>query len=380
MLPEREEYGRPKAKKEEPGSPWSFKIARIAGIPVRLHFTFVLLILWLFAETYSRGMWQVALLVLAVFLCVVLHEYGHALTAKRFGIATRDITLYPIGGVASITGRPKPAAEFWIALAGPLVNVVIAIIFFGLSYVLQGRAPLLSLTLDNMSLIDGIYSANVILPVFNLVPAFPMDGGRVLRAFLAMNMDENRATQIAGMLGQLIAIGVAVAALLWWHNVILMLIALFVFIGAGQEMAMSTNLSVMTGKLVYDAMQVRFRTIESGANLNVAAQMLLDGSQQDFPVVAGDEVVGILTRSGIAKGMGEAGPEAYAIEFAEREIRRVDARESLESAIDAFADGAAPALVYEGEKLVGMLTRENLSEFIMLEHARKQAARRTRQP
>jgi Zn-dependent protease/CBS domain-containing protein len=376
MLPEREEVtSKPEAPQKDTDSGWSFRVARIAGIPVKVHFTFLLLFVWVFVVTSGQATWSVIALVLGIFVCVILHEYGHALTARRYGIQTRDITLYPIGGVATIQGRPKPREELWIALAGPAVNVAIAILLALFSRLAFGRWPLIDNGIVTPNLVDGLFTANLLLPAFNMIPAFPMDGGRVLRAFLALNMDEARATQIAGSIGQLLAIGFGIFALIK-GQILFMLIAFFVFLGAAQEMAATLNMSFLAGRLVYEAMQRRFRTIQSGATLNEAADMLLEGSQHDFPVVVGEEVVGILTRSSIARGLAEKGPGAYVAEFTNREVKRLDVREPLDKAADLFTEREGqPAMVYEGERLVGMLTAENLGEFIMLEHAKRQSRR-----
>jgi Zn-dependent protease/CBS domain-containing protein len=349
-------------------SPWSLQVARVSGIPIRVHFTFLFLLVWIFlAGGRSTG---VVLLVGLLFLCVVLHELGHALVAKRFGVMTKDITLYPIGGVAMLQGRPKPVQEFWIALAGPAVNVVIAILLFGLSFVVAGHAPAFSWIAPGASLIDALFTANLSLPAFNMVPAFPMDGGRVLRAALAFKLPEARATQIAGGIGQFLAILFGFVGL-FYQNPIWMIIALFVYLGAAQEVQATVGLAFMEGKHVRDAMLTKYRVISSGASMEEAGQMLLAGFEHDFPVVAGEEVIGVLSRNDIARGLSMDGPSGYVAGQMSREFRRIAPDVPLESAFEMFNDGeAAPILVMDGERLVGMLTTENLSEFIMLEHAK----------
>jgi Zn-dependent protease/CBS domain-containing protein len=353
-------------------SPWSFRIATLAGIPVRIHFTFFLFLAWI-AVTTRAAMWVG--LILAVFLCVVLHEFGHALTARRYGVKTRDITLYPIGGVAMLEGRPTARAELWIALAGPAVNVVIALVLGAVLYFTQGPE---ALSLANMqtSFLPALLTANVWLVLFNMIPAFPMDGGRVLRAVLALRIDEARATQIAAMIGQGLAIVLGFVGL-FTGALVLMVIAFFVFLGAAQEASQSVTRSFMEGRPMRDAMQVRFRTIPHGATLETAAEMLLAGSQHDFPVVNGEEIVGILTRNDIAQGLASDGPTAYVARHMRREFKTSDPHVPLERVIDMFSrDDATPVLVLENDQLVGMLTQENLSEFIMLEHARRQSPTR----
>jgi Zn-dependent protease/CBS domain-containing protein len=369
----------PEAERPQPrqasGSPWSIRIATISGIPIRLHFTFLLFLGWIFLVLRQPEARMSVWLIPAIFFCVLLHELGHALTARRFGVKTRDITLYPIGGVAMLQGRrPRPNEEFWIALAGPAVNVVIAILLIPFLFVFEGGLPWITLSLLDKSLLEGIFIANVFLPLFNMIPAFPMDGGRVLRAYLAMRMDETRATQIAGTIGQFFAIVIGFYALFGQQNIILMIIAFFVFLGAQQEMQAHMGLSLLTGKRIGDAMVTRFRTLASAASLEEAARMLLEGSQQDFPVVFGEEVLGILTRGDIARGLASEGPTGYVSGAMRREFRRVAPEEPLERALELFNEGdTAPLMVMEGERLVGMVTTENLSEFLMLQHARAQS-------
>ena len=304
------------------------------------------------------------------FLCVVLHELGHALTAKRFGVATNDITLYPIGGVASLRDRPKPKEEFWIAIAGPLVNVLIAIaIGIGL-FVSQGGVPNLTIDITKLGYWEAVYMVNCILPLFNMIPAFPMDGGRILRAILGMTMHDERATKIAAAIGQLLAIVLFFVGL-YLMNLAFLLIAFFVFLGAGQEVATSVGLSLIHGKTASDAMIRDFQTIGHGDNLGVASQKLLDGYQQDFPVVFGDEVIGVLTRDGIIRGLSSGGTGTYVADQVNREFRTCSPEDSLEESAKHLSVDRQPILVMQEGKLIGLITPENLSEFMLLEQAKR---------
>lgn len=353
-------------------SPWSFRIFTVSEIPIRIHFTFLLFLAWVALQGESGLMW--AGLILAIFGCVLLHELGHALTARKFGVQTRDITLYPIGGVAMLDGRPSARAELWIALAGPAVNVVIAAILGVVLLATEGSLPPLTLGRMTSSFPAALFVANITLAIFNMIPAFPMDGGRVLRSLLAMRMDETKATQIAAAIGQGLAIAFGFYAL-WQREPVLMLVAFFVFLGAGQEASQSVTRSFLVGHAIHHAMQSRFRTIPHGATMETAAQMLLAGSQHDFPVEGGSEIVGVLTRQDIAQGLATEGPTAYVANHMRREFKTAHPNVPLEMAIDMFSkDDPTPILVMEDDQLVGMVTQENLSEFIMLEHARQQRA------
>ncbi|MEI6071556.1 MAG: site-2 protease family protein [Verrucomicrobiae bacterium] len=219
---------------------WSYRIARVAGIDVKIHVTFLLLLAW-FGWMYWQaggmaGAVQGVGFTLLLFLCVLLHEFGHAFAARAYGIRTPDITLLPIGGVARLERMPdKPVQELVVALAGPAVNVVIGTI---LIFVLAAKFSMAHFTgLDSLgsSLTAQLLEINIMLVAFNAIPAFPMDGGRVLRALLAMRLDHVLATTIAARVGQVLAVGFAVVG--YFESPMLVFIALFIFSGAQQELA-----------------------------------------------------------------------------------------------------------------------------------------------
>lgn len=356
-------------------SPWSFRIATIAGIPIRIHFTFVLFLTWIALASQGQGGLIWPLFVIVVFFCVLLHELGHALTAQRYAVQTRDITLYPIGGLAMLDGRPTARQELWIALAGPMINFVIAGILYVVLSIKNGAPIPISFNPSQNAFMEMVLAANLTLGLFNLVPAFPMDGGRVLRAALALRMPEVQATRIAAAVGQGLAILLGFFGL-FTGQIVLMLIAFFVYLGAGQELSTSITRSFLTGHKVADAMQVRFRTLDSGATMDAAAQALLAGSQHDFPVVAGEEVVGLLTRTDIARGLATDDADAYVAGHMDRDFQTAHPNLPLERVMEMFNQKEPePILVIEDGRLLGMLTQENLSEFIMLEHARSSRGR-----
>jgi len=355
---------------------WSWQVAVVAGIPVRVHATFALLLVWIFGAHLAagEGIPQAATgvgLILAIFACVVLHELGHALTARRYGVRTRDITLLPIGGVARLERIPeRPSQEVAVALAGPAVNVVIAL---GLALALVLGAAPLHLT-DAASLrgnfLAELLALNLFLAIFNLIPAFPMDGGRVLRALLATRIEYVRATQIAANVGQGIALLFGLLGLL--ANPMLLFIALFVFIGAGQEAAAVRMRSAFDGIPVARAMVREFRTLGPEEPVARAAELLLEGSQQDFPIVddrAGP--LGILTRSDLLTALASGDTARVVGEVARRDCGVAHPREMLEGVFQRMEASGCPAMpvVAEDGSVVGMVTLENVGEFAMVQAA-----------
>jgi Zn-dependent protease/CBS domain-containing protein len=358
---------------------WSWKIAQVAGIGIFMHWTFLLLIGWIVVMHIQEGHTiGVALegvaFVLAIFGCVVLHELGHALTARRFGILTRDITLLPIGGLARLERMPdEPMQEFWVAIAGPAVNVVIAGVLFVAINLIAG----LSLVSKPLVLVGGSFLVkllwvNVILVLFNLLPAFPMDGGRILRALLASRLDYARATRIAAGIGQAMAIGFAVLA--FFGNPLLLFIALFVYLGAEAEAQAAEQKVLFQGATVRDAMLTRFRTLTEDDTLGTAISELLAGSQQDFPVVRGDQIVGLLSRDQLFRSLSEGGRDARVGEVMRRDCTVVQESEPLEAAVRRMKESACPMLpVLQDSSVRGMISMENVGEWAMVQAALRQA-------
>ena len=286
---------------------WSWKIGEFRGIGLYMHSTFLILIGFIVLSHWSAGSSLGKTLegvgfILSLFACVVLHEFGHALMAARYGIKTRDITLLPIGGLARLERMPdKPLQELWVALAGPAVNVVIAAALFVLLQFTNAWAPLEQLNVASGPFLQRLMVVNVILVVFNMLPAFPMDGGRVLRALLATRLEYTRATQIAASIGQSMALVFGFLGFL--YNPFLIFIALFVWIGAAQEASMAQMKSSLAGIPVMRAMITDFQTLTPGDPLAHATEQILAGSQQDFPVLEDGHVVGILTRHDLLVGL-----------------------------------------------------------------------------
>ena len=355
---------------------WSWTIGRIFGIKLRMHWTFLLLLAYVgFAISQQEEGWlpvvEGILLVLAVFGCVILHECGHALTARRFGVATEDITLLPIGGVARMQRIPsEPWQEFWIAIAGPAVNVVIAFVLF-IALAISGHFyGMIDDVGDHRAFFVNLMVINVLLVVFNLIPAFPMDGGRVLRALLATRLDYLQATVIAAKIGQGLAVAFGIAGLLILHNPLLMLVALFVFLGAEGE-AQTVRIRTLIGNTkVRDAMMTRFRTLPSTATFQDAVDELLAGSQQDFPIMEGERCTGLLRRQELVSGLKQYGLDASvttALTPIDESIRE-DA--SLQETVEEMRKHQAKAWpVFENGTLVGLLTMENVTELLLVRSA-----------
>ena len=351
---------------------WSLPIFRVAGIQLRIHVTFLLLIGWLAVGYYAEGGSAAAagrvFFILLLFVCVILHEFGHAFAAKAFGINTPDITLLPIGGVARLERMPEePGQELVIALAGPAVNVMIAL---GLLVVIDWHSAAAARVFESPNLLTQLLAINVLLVLFNLLPAFPMDGGRVLRALLATRFSYARATQIAASIGQGFAFVFGFVGLLW--NPFLIFIALFVYIGASQEAALAQMKDVSRRFPVSSAMVREFRTLPETATLEEAVDALLATSQHDFPVVGENgNVAGILTRHDLIAALRKNDPQIRVGDVMRRDIPTVTTGTRFEEAFRIMQECHCPAVpvLDSMKRLVGLLTPENVSELMMVQSA-----------
>lgn len=362
---------------------WSWKLIRVAGIDVYVHATFFILIIWI-----GLSYWQVAgtlaavidgiSFILALFVCVVLHEFGHALTARRYGIRTQSITLLPIGGVAAMERMPDdPKQEIAVALAGPAVNLVIA---SGLWLWLTASNMLLSpgaISLTEGSFIERLMLLNIVLAVFNLVPAFPMDGGRVLRAALAMRMDHNRATQAAAKVGQGLALWLGLIGLL--YNPFLIFIALFVWIGAAAEAGIEQVKSTLSGMAVGRAMLTDFEVISPDKTLSYVIKLTLTGSQKEFPVLLDGDMVGVLTQDDLLKGLQQQGEQSRVADWMQRKVQSADINESLEKVLQRLQSCECRLLsVTDAGRLVGIINLDNIMELISIQTALEEGHRHTK--
>jgi Zn-dependent protease/CBS domain-containing protein len=355
---------------------WSVPIGSVKGTVIRVHFTFLLFLVWIGAANYARGgpsaAFQGVVFAVLLFLCVLLHEFGHVFAARRYGIQTPDITLLPIGGVARLERVPEePSQELLVALAGPAVNLVIAAILF---VILGGFLPADSMAVADprVGLAARLVSTNLFLALFNLIPAFPMDGGRALRALLAYRMGYARATRIAARVGQGLAVLFGLFGL-FTGNAILLFIALFVYLGASAEGHDAQLRQVARGMLAADAMVTRFESLSPVSRVEDAVQCLIRTTQHEFPVVdGGGRLRGVLTRDDMIRVLRERGPDAPVLEAMRADIPLVRDRQSLEDALRALHGSGAPAVgvTDAAGRLLGLVTPENVGEMMMVEAAR----------
>jgi Zn-dependent protease/predicted transcriptional regulator len=359
---------------------WQWKLGRFADIDVYIHVTFLLIVgwygymYWLEGRTLAAVVEGVALILL-LFFAVTLHEYGHALTARKFGIKTRDITLYPVGGVARLERMPdKPIQEFWVALAGPAVNLVIAAVLFGWLFFTDTFIPVGQLTMSTVPFIERLAVINLSLVLFNLLPAFPMDGGRVLRALLAMRLDNVRATNIAATVGQGMAILFGIAG--FFGNPFLILIAFFVWFGASQEAAYTEMKHTLSDVPVTRVMRSDYLALHPRDNLGKMARMVLSGTQQNFPVIDNGTVVGIVTRGDLMPALPRRGEYALVAEIMRTGIPVIEARETVDTALMRLQESGMPVIpVVQNGQMAGLITLENISEYLMINRAMKKTQR-----
>jgi len=355
---------------------WSLRIARFAGIDVFVHWTFVLLITWILLTNLGAGrsldesLWSIWF-VLSLFVCVVLHEFGHALTGRRYGVKTKNIVLLPIGGVANMEKMPeKPIQELWVALAGPAVNVVIAAIIGVILYA-QGKMQLPadpSGAINTGNFMFNLFVVNLWLVIFNMIPAFPMDGGRVLRALLAMRYDKVKATNIAAKLGQILGIGFIGLGL--FYNVWLVFIGIFIFLGAGNEASYESTQALLSRYRVADVLMRQFTTLHVWDRLDKAVALLLNGQEKEFLVEDDNRIVGVLTREDIIRGLQQSNTDITVGRIAKTELVQLSLDMSLKDAFEQMAKaGIAISPVYENEELVGVVNQENIMELLMVQEA-----------
>jgi stage IV sporulation protein FB len=357
---------------------WSFRLGTLFGIRIEVHVTFLLMIaaLSIFGARSARDAALFALDLVLVFVCVLLHELGHALAARRYGIGTREIVLLPIGGLARLERMPeKPTQEIVVAIAGPMVNVVLATLLGAAVYSANPDPSIVLQRAADGHTLEYLLFANLAMIGFNLIPAFPMDGGRVLRATLALFMPFPRATRIASLTGQAFAIVFAFVGVFVFQNLILVFIALFVFLAAGEERAMVQTRSSLSGLSVRDAMVTSFVSLETRHELQHAVDLMLALDQQDFPVLEDGSLLGMLSRNELIRGLREHGPESPVGRMVRKDVQPVEMTLPLGAALQRMQGQRVTSLpvTHHGD-LIGMLTLENVGELLLVQEARQRHA------
>lgn len=346
------------------------QIGKPFGVRVAVHWTFLILIGWVVYINIRMGssiaqLTETVLFVFTIFVCVILHELGHAMAAKRYGIITRSITLLPIGGVASLTGIPEePKRELFIAVAGPVVNLAIAVIILTILLITGFSFNVLSLKyLNNMPFFPALLIVNLGLFVFNLTPAFPMDGGRMLRAGLGFRLGRLKATMIAARTGQVISLIFA-----FWgirNDPVLVLIAAFVFFAAQAELQDVRSKSRLEGKMTADVLVRNFTPLDIRMTLSQVLEILLKGHEEDFIVLEGDRVAGILTRNMIFKGLSEFGPQIETGDIMETEFPSFNSNQPLKEVYEKLQlSHIKIAPVLDNDLLIGIIQTSNIHKFI----------------
>lgn len=355
----------------------TFNLGRYFGIKVQIHWTFLFLIGWvIFVELRKGSNLQTILLtlsfVLLIFVCVVLHEFGHALTARRYGIGTKQITLLPIGGVASLERMPEdPKQELVVAIAGPAVNLAIALL---LLLFVNVQAYFTPEGMESLTAISGenylfyLFFVNITLVIFNAIPAFPMDGGRVLRALLSFKMDRVKATKIAASLGQLIAVFFFFMG--FFFNPFLILIAIFVFFGAQSENMMVHHLSLLRGHNVGEAMMTNITMVRPHSKILDLIKVLISGNEKNFVVEEEGEIKGIVHQQDIINAVHNRDSELEAVDIMDTDFETVDVNEKLVNFYPKILSkrNLYMPVTFNG-KLSGAIDLENIREFVMIQSA-----------
>jgi Zn-dependent protease len=351
---------------------WSYRILTVLGTEIRLHVTFLLLVAWYAYIAYRMGGEQAAIaasiFLILVFVCVLLHEFGHILMARRFGIRTPEVLLSPIGGIARLERMPEePRQELLVAVAGPAVTLLIAVV---LGFWLSLRGELVDVWAfdpGHARLLVDVYRINIILLVFNLLPAFPMDGGRVLRALLVSRRGMVDGTRVAARIGQGFAILFGLLGL--FANPMLIIIAGFIYLAAEAE-AQAVEARVAGRGVTAAAMMITdFRTLRVYATIEEAVRHLLSGEQREFPIVDNDgRFEGLLTRENLIRGLSEHGPGGTVGSVMTTGIRPVRPHTPFEEALTNLRQSRLPALPVVDERglLAGLITADNITDLILV--------------
>lgn len=350
-------------------------LIKLAGIPLFIHWSFWLLIIWIVISNVQKGAdaeriaWSLIFIAL-IFACVVLHELGHALTARRFGISTKSIVLLPIGGVANIEKIPdNPKQELWITVMGPAVNLMLALILFPFIQVNKMDPEQLEqlAIVGKDTLVFNVFAVNVFMLLFNLIPAFPMDGGRILRATAAFFTTWRKATRIATIVGNLFAV-VFIVAGIYSMNLMLSLIGLFVIFAAQSELTYATTKSVLENYRVKDAVITNYFQLSPHDPMSEAARLLLSTQCKKFLVLDHGLPAGIIGHEQIIKGLAEGNGTAPVSTYMQTNLRKAEAEESLQKVYDhLMRSDENTMIVEENGQLAGIIDLENIRELIALQ-------------
>lgn len=362
---------------------WSLYLGKVSGIKIFVHWTFVFLLVWVTFGSLRMGLDLRALLitlgfVFAVFFCITLHELGHMLVAQKFKYKTRDITLLPIGGMARMDEFPEnPRHELLVAIAGPAVNIAIALVLYPVVFWL-GRVPSLFILQVNEGsvFLFNLLVVNLLLAVFNLIPAFPMDGGRIFRALLAMRMNRVKATDIAARTGQVISVLFVIAG--FFYNPFLIIIGIFIFMMAQTETDYVRSKSFLHNFHVRDVVIRKYYSLDATATVEDAVRGLLEVQASDFLVMENNEVVGTLDRNRIIKALAEKGKSITVQEVMNSKVEFVTPDMPLDQLFTSWArNGTSLHPVVDHGRLIGVVDRSNILEFILIKNAEQGAGRVT---
>jgi Zn-dependent protease/CBS domain-containing protein len=365
---------------------WSFRLGRISGINIQVHFTFFLILIWgAFNFGGSAGPLYGLLVTVTLFTLVLLHELGHSVAAMAYGIRVRDITLLPIGGVARLERMPeKPIQEFVVALAGPAVNVLLAVILAPIIFGLAGGLGPMVLSMRSepglTGLLTFLLAANVSLAIFNLLPAFPMDGGRIFRAVMGTFLNFERATAVAVTVGRVLAVGLGIFGIMT-GQFFLALIALFIFTASGQEGAAVMAKSRLQGVNAGQALTPNTISLSPNATVAQAASMVMRGDRPNFAVVDpySRQLLGVVSSSDVARAVERdrwARPLSDIMRPA-GEVPRVTRSTPLLEVQDKMESGASRvAAVYDGPFFQGLISADDVRRVLMFISRGGSAARR----
>lgn len=352
----------------------SFKLGKVSGIGIFIHWTFTLLILFIIFMNYKSGqnvtqiIWSVVF-ILCIFVTVLLHELGHALAAKNYNIKTKDITLLPIGGLARLERLPeKPSEELIVAFAGPLVNIMLAFIT-GIFITIPDTSEQLMAELSNGVNADNFFLnfflVNFWLALFNLIPAFPMDGGRILRALLSFKLQRHVATRISARIGQLLAMGFIIFG--FFTSPLLVFIGIFVIIGAQVEADYTESKFLLKGFKVHDVVMKQYPTIDANDTVKTAVELVLDSQNKNFLITEAGIPVGTLNRDQIIMALSTKGDSEFIYNVMDRNLVYLDSDSLLEKVFELIQlNKSRLMLVMENNSVIGILDVENLMEFLLI--------------